>query len=234
MESYSRMASGRSLLRPRRRTEPGVARPTVPILAAFALVFAVSAASQEEARSGILLDRFLDEVTTLRADFEQRVALDDDVETQSGWLALERPSRFRWHYEEPFEQLIVADGKNLWIHDVELEQASVTPLDDAVASTPAMLLSGDDAVREGFTVVDEYDDGTLSWLRLEPNVAGSEVQSVLLGFDDLVPRRLEFVNGLGQVTAIVLSNVEINVELDDGLFRFDRPRGVDLIGRPAR
>jgi len=224
------------LPRRRRRTERR-APPAAPFLAAFALVVAQPSVSQETADGtdgSALLDRFLDEVTTLTADFEQRVESGNDVETQTGRLALERPSRFRWHYEEPFEQLIVADGKNLWTLDVELEQATVTPLDDADASTPAMLLGGDRAVREGFTVVDRYRRDGLEWLRLEPQVETADVEWVLLGFDGLAPRRIEFVNGLGQVTTIALSNIELNPELDDDLFRFDPPRGVDLIGRPAR
>lgn len=230
------MASGRSLRRRPPKTERHAALRAAPILAAFAFVAAQPAVSQEggDGTDGNLLERFLDEVATLTAEFEQRVDSGIDVETQTGRLALERPSRFRWHYEEPFEQLIVADGKNLWTLDVELEQATVTPLDDTVASTPAMLLGGDRAVREGFTVVDEYRDEGLDWLRLEPRVETADVEWVLLGFDGLAPRRIEFVNGLGQVTAIALSDIELNVELDDGLFRFDLPRGVDLIGRPAR
>jgi|SRR5690606_14458374 len=234
------MASGRSSPRRRPKTERRVdlrAAVLVPVLAVVAVVAAPSAFSQEDsedAQGSELLDRFLDEVGTLTADFEQIVASANDVETQTGRLALERPSRFRWHYEEPFEQLIVADGKNLWMLDVDLEQATVTPLDDSVASSPAMLLGGDRAVREGFTVVDDYQADGLSWLRLEPQIEGTDFESVLLGFDGLTPRRLEFVNGLGQVTTITLSDVELNVELDDDLFRFDRPRGVNVLGTPAR
>ncbi|HEX6992880.1 MAG TPA: outer membrane lipoprotein chaperone LolA [Gammaproteobacteria bacterium] len=229
------MASGRFSLRRRPKTERHLR--AAPLLAAFALVVADSAFPQQETDAptgSALLDRFLDEVTTLTADFVQTLETGDDVETQTGRLALERPSRFRWQYEEPYEQLIVADGKNLWTLDVELEQATVMPLDDKVASTPAMLLGGDRAVREGFTVVDEFQEDGLSWVKLEPQIEGTDFESVLLGFDGLAPRRLEFANSLGHVTTITLTDVELNVDLDDDLFRFDRPRGVDLIGTPAR
>src|SRR5690606_3953264 len=149
------------------------------------------------------------------------------AERQSGTLVLERPSRFRWHYSEPFEQLVVADGKNVWIYDVELEQVTVTPLDDSAASSPAMLLSGDQAVREGFTVVDEIADGELKSVLLEPELEGTDFRSVRIGFDGLTPRRLELVDGLGQVTVIELFDVKLNGEIDEKLFRFDPPRGVD-------
>lgn len=238
MESCNRMASERSSrLRP-------LAIDHVAALASLVL-FAVSypTVSQEDdaaPRVAVLdstvLDRFLDEVHTLEARFEQELFTADGrlAERQSGTLVLERPSRFRWHYSEPFEQLVVADGKNVWIHDVELEQVTVTPLDESAASSPAMLLSGDQAVREGFTVVDEIADGELKSVLLEPELEGTDFRSVRIGFDGLTPRRLELVDGLGQVTVIELFDVKLNGEIDEKLFRFDPPRGVDVIGKPAR
>lgn len=182
-----------------------------------------------------LLDRFLDDVATLEARFEQELTTADGrlAERQSGTLSLERPSRFRWHYTEPFEQLLVADGEHLWMYDVDLEQVTVTPLDDA-ASTPAMLLSGDSAVREGFSVVDESADDGLRSVLLEPKLEGTDFRSVRIGFDGLTPRRLELVDGLGQTTTIDLFDVELNGDPDEDAFRFDPPRGVDVIGEPAR
>ena len=45
--------------------------------------------------------------------------------TSSGSFEFLRPSRFRFHYLKPFEQLIVADGDHIWIHDPDLEQVNV-------------------------------------------------------------------------------------------------------------
>lgn len=234
------MASGRFW--PRRR--PPIERRgsrlpvTIPAFGALAVgvlaMASVAAQTPPAAPSSDLLDRFLDEITTLTAEFEQELVLGDEREIELGSLAFERPSKFRWHYEQPFERLVVADGKNLWILDVELEQATVTPLADHAGSSPAMLLSGDRAIRDGFTVVDEFEAEGLAWLRLEPEIEAADFRAVLLGFDGLTPRRLELVDGLGQTTRITLSDVEVNVRLDDGLFRFRRPRGVDVIGTPAR
>ncbi|HEX7081956.1 MAG TPA: outer membrane lipoprotein chaperone LolA [Gammaproteobacteria bacterium] len=181
-----------------------------------------------------VLDTFLDEVRSLQADFVQQLHGADGrlMQTSSGSLALSRPGRFRWHYEQPFDQLVVADGKNLWIYDVELEQVTVTPLDDDVASTPAMLLSGDRAVRDGFDVVERFERDGLEWVRLAPNLQGTDFMSVLIGFRDTTPQRLELVDGLNQTTEIELSNVAVNPELDEDLFEFDPPRRVDVIGTP--
>lgn len=242
MESCNRMASGRSSCLRRLAIERVAARASLALLFAVLAVplSAVSQADDADESVAVLgstvLDRFLDEVDTLEARFEQELFSADGrlAERQSGTLVLERPSRFRWHYSEPFEQLVVADGKNVWVHDVELEQVTVTPLDDSAAASPAMLLGGDRAVRESFTVVDEIADGELRSVLLEPKLEGTDFRSVLIAFDGLIPRRLQLVDGLGQVTSIELFDVELNGEVDRELFRFDPPRGADVIGKPAR
>jgi outer membrane lipoprotein carrier protein len=230
LEICKRMDSGRSSRRRRPRIEGLVGLASLILLAGFAS--AQSAAPAREADRGVL-DAFLDEVQTLTADFEQEIRSADGalVQTASGTVALSRPNRFRWVYDQPFEQRIIADGKYLWIYDVELEQVTRAPIDDTVASTPAMLLSGDKAVREGFTVVESFERDSLSWVRLEPNLPGTDFQSVLIAFEGLSPRRLELEDTLNQVTTIQFSNVELNPKLRDRLFEFKPPRGVDVIGQ---
>jgi outer membrane lipoprotein carrier protein len=118
----------------------------------------------------------------------------------------------------------------LWIYDVELEQVTVAPFDDSVASSPAMLLSGDRNVREEFEVVSAYTFEGLDWVKLEPIAGGSDFISVLIGFSGTTPRRLELVDGLNQVTRIELTNLVVNPELDGGLFELEVPAGVHVIG----
>jgi outer membrane lipoprotein carrier protein len=68
------------------------------------------------------LDDFLafnSQTKTATARFEQQV-LDRNgkvVETGSGTFVFARPGKFRWTYEKPHKQLLVADGAKLWIHD---------------------------------------------------------------------------------------------------------------------
>jgi outer membrane lipoprotein carrier protein len=171
-------------------------------------------------------------VRSLTADFSQELYTDDQrlLQTETGTLSLERPNRFRWTYAEPTELTVVADGSRLWIYDVELEQVTVAPFDDSVASSPAMLLSGDRNVREEFEVVSAYTFEGLDWVKLEPIAGGSDFISVLIGFSGTTPRRLELVDGLNQVTRIELTNLVVNPELDGGLFELEVPAGVHVIG----
>lgn len=196
------------------------------------------ASAQSTERGIATLEAFLDDVHSLRAEFEQELwsAGQELEQTDSGSLWMKRPNRFRWVYDapdangRPETQLVVgADGQRLWIYDVEIAQITVTPFDDTVGTSPAMLLSGDRAVRDEFEVVDAYPADGLDWIKLEP-VRSSDFSTVSIGFRGTEPRRLELVDGLGQVTRIVLDNLVVNPEIADDVFELDVPDGVSVIG----
>ncbi|MGI9260343.1 MAG: outer membrane lipoprotein chaperone LolA, partial [Gammaproteobacteria bacterium] len=130
------------------------------------------------------LDRFLTETTTLQANFEQELRSSDGeiVEVAAGTLSLRRPNQFFWEYSEPLEQVILADGENLWIYDVDLSQATVTPLDDLADATPAMLLSGDLGIRDSFETIEYFSEEGTDWVQLAPTASGADFRSILVGF----------------------------------------------------
>jgi outer membrane lipoprotein carrier protein len=204
-------------------------------VAAAALSGAGAAAQEPAATTGDqYLERFLTEAATLQADFEQelRDAAGQVVETATGRLSLRRPNQFFWEYREPIEQIVLADGDNLWIYDVDLAQATVTPLSDLVEATPAMLLSGDAAVRDSFETLESFSDGGTEWVRLAPNTPGADFRSILIGFRAGELASLELLDGLDQTTRIEFSDVVVNAALPRGIFAFEPPRGVDVIGEP--
>ena len=193
---------------------------------------AVAGASAQSASVGLeRLEAFLDEVRSLTASFKQELWTEDEqlLQTDTGTLSLKRPNRFRWTYDAPAELVIVADGAKLWIYDKELAEVTVTPFDDSVGASPAVLLSGDRSVREDFDVVRSYTLDELDWIELEPKSA-SDFSSISIGFSGNQPRRLELVDGLGQITRVVLDNLAVNPEIADHVFHLDVPAGVDVNG----
>ncbi len=178
------------------------------------------------------LDFFLENMESMKADFSQQLWNADNqlVETAAGKVSIRRPNLFLWSYSSPIEQLILSDGQSLWIYDIELAQATVTPLDDAISATPAMLLSGDSAARESFEVLDYFEASGVSWARLGPATEGADFNALLIGFRDSVPERLELIDGLSQITQIEFFNVELNPRIANSVFEFTVPDGVDVIG----
>jgi outer membrane lipoprotein carrier protein len=195
-------------------------------------IAAVDGASAQSASVGIeRLEAFLEEVSSLTASFEQELWTEDEqlLQTDTGSLSLKRPNRFRWTYDAPAELVIVADGAKLWIYDKELAEVTVTQFDDSVGASPAVLLSGDRNVRDDFDVVQSYSLDGLDWIKLGPKTA-SDFLSISIGFSGTEPRRIELVDGLGQITRVVLDNVVLNPTIADDVFRFDVPPGVDVSG----
>jgi outer membrane lipoprotein carrier protein len=219
----------------RRRLRVSTEHALVVVAVGLALAAGTAAAqssSADTARGQATLAAFLDGVRSLTADFKQEVYGADQhlQQTDTGTLSLERPNRFRWSYVAPTKLVVVADGSKLWMYDVELSQVTVAPLDETLGSSPAMLLSGDARVREGFEVVQTYEHDGLDWVKLVPKAEASDFSSVLIGFDGNAPRQLELVDGLNEKTRIELANVVVNADIADTVFEFRPPAGVDVIG----
>jgi outer membrane lipoprotein carrier protein len=168
---------------------------------------------------------------TLRGRFEQRL-VDEIGNVQSvsaGTIEVRRPGRFRWHYLEPYEQIIVGDGAIVWLYDVDLDQVTATRVDEALASSPAALLGGG-ALSEAFEPVAAHQREGLDWVVLEPLVDDSDFERVVVGYDEEGVRQMRLTDALGQVTEIEFLDVERDVDLPSGRFEFTPPPGVDVIG----
>jgi outer membrane lipoprotein carrier protein len=208
-------------------------RPQLLLLLAICGAASAQPAADDKAPTGpAALEAFLGDVHSLTASFKQELWTADHrlLQTETGTLSLRRPNRFRWIYMEPTQLTVVADGKRLWIYDVELAQVTVAPLDTTVESTPAMLLSGDRDFHDGFDVVQTFELDGLDWVKLKPKAGGADFSSVLIGFKGNAPQRLELVDGLNQVTRIDLTDLHVNADVADATFEFTPPPGVDVIG----
>ena len=101
-------------------------------------------ASAAHADAVATLRSFVKDVQSGRANFTQVVTSPDGKKTRksTGTLEFQRPDKFRFAYAGPTEQLIVGDGKQVWLYDTDLNQVTVRPMSQALGATPAALLSG--------------------------------------------------------------------------------------------
>jgi chaperone LolA len=186
------------------------------------------------AQAGIGTERlhsFLEDVKSLSADFEQ-VLLDADreeIQRSSGTVAIQRPNRFRWDYELPYEQLILTDGDTFWIYDSELKQVTIRALTTALSRTPAVVLSSDKPIESEFTVEEQGTRRGLAWVELKPKAADTEFEAIRIGFRGPELAMMELSDSFGQITQLTFSNIRRNPRLKPGLFRFEPPQGVDII-----
>jgi outer membrane lipoprotein carrier protein len=179
------------------------------------------------------LEKYLSGLASWTADFEQTI--DDGhgnvLRSASGRLYLQKPGKFRWDYSQPSEQLVLADGKQIWFYDKDLAQANVRDMDTSLASTPASLLSGSGSVSTQFDVTALPQSAGLQWFQLVPKHADTDFQLVRIGFDKGELRSMFLADKLNQITQLTFSHSKRNVPLAPDLFSFVPPPGVDVIGR---
>ncbi|GJL72742.1 MAG: outer-membrane lipoprotein carrier protein [Nitrosomonas sp.] len=178
------------------------------------------------------LKTFIREAQTVRANFSQTL-LDKDARTiqeSSGTMLFERPDKFRWTYEKPYEQLIVGDGTKVWFYDQDLEQVTVRPLDLAIGSSPAALLAGDVNIEANFKLVEIGRNDHIEWLEATPTNNESAFEKIQLGFSlDGTLEIMTLRDNFGQTTLLVFSNLDKNPKLPADLFIFTPPDGADVI-----
>ncbi|GMQ87990.1 MAG: outer membrane lipoprotein chaperone LolA [Gammaproteobacteria bacterium] len=169
---------------------------------------------------------------TFQANFEQTVvdSNGEQVQHSEGKVWIQKPGRFRWDYRTPYRQLIVADGKRLWTYDEDLQQATVKPVDDALSSTPAMLLSGFRPLSEVMTWKPADSVDGKRWFNLSPRQSDSAVEKVRLAFDKDQLAIIEVNDSFGNRTRIIFTGIVRNRKLDSGLFELQLPADTDIIG----
>ncbi|MBT8062904.1 MAG: outer membrane lipoprotein chaperone LolA [Xanthomonadales bacterium] len=190
----------------------------------------VAAGEAGPARQG--LEQFTQELKGLHARFSQVVVnADGGIESEGrGEVWMSSPDRFRWTYTGEFPELIVADGKNVWLYDESLEQVTVKPQSDEAGDSPLLLLTDLEALDEKFTITEIGDYQGADMMALESRSAESEFERVLLGFESgqLVLMGLE--DAFGMRTELRFEAIERNPGLDPGLFLFVPPEGADVVG----
>ncbi|MGH8225260.1 MAG: outer membrane lipoprotein chaperone LolA [Gammaproteobacteria bacterium] len=180
------------------------------------------------------LDTLLAATTTLTAHFSETIANANavTVKQSSGTVAIAKPGRFRWDYEKPYQQIIVADGEKLWIYDPGLEQVTVRNEPQALAAGPASLLAGAGHVAASFDVSGGGSADGLQWIKLVPKTDESDYKAIRIGFTaNGVIRAMELDSNLDQTTHIEFSDVKRNAPIAPARFIFTPPPGADVVNQ---
>ena len=212
-------------------------RISIPIalIAAF-LSFSAQASGLES------LESFIKTVKSGRASFVQTATSPAKagqvarVKTSSGTFEFIRPNRFRFLYQKPFEQSIVADGQTVWLFDVDLNQVTARKQAQVMGSTPIALIASAPDVRAlqaefliaEITSTDKSNEG-LQWVVATPRSTDNALRSVRIGFKGNALAVLEMEDSFGQQSVLRFSGFEVNAGVDSALFAFKPPAGADVI-----
>jgi outer membrane lipoprotein carrier protein len=202
------------------------------LLACCALLVPALSPGQEQGPARAQLDTFSAGLDGLHAQFAQRVIGSDGSiqDSTEGEVWLSRPARFRWAYGGDFPELVVADGRRVWIYDEALEQVTVKDQAEAAAAAPLTLLTEPGRLDQEFEVREAGEASGLQLLELRSRNAEAEFERILLGFEGGMPRLMILEDAFGLRTELRFDQLRRNPPLDEALFRFEPPPGVDVIG----
>ena len=201
----------------------------------------VKAASEQ---NDLTVDQILQNVenkytnSKFAADFIQRSTIKamNITDTATGKVYIKYPGMMRWEYEKPERQIIITDADKLWIYRPEDNQVMTGKAPTFFRNGKgASFLSDIRIVREKFDISLESsppsDSDLFYHLKLIPREKTLDISEIRL----MVSRKtfnvlqIETLNFYGDETRIDLVNFAFGVDIDESLFSFRIPEGVDVI-----
>ena len=213
------------------------------LLTTLLLAVSLGASAQSVSNGGMdSLEKFVSETRSGRADFVQTVTSParageaPRVKKSTGTFEFSRPNRFRFFYQKPFEQTIVADGETLWLHDVDLNQVTTRKLAQVLNGTPAAVIAAAanlKGLQADFTLSALPEKAGLQWVMATPKTRDGQVQNISVGFRTTAQgselASLDILDSFGQRSVMTFSRFEANPVFSASHFQFKPPAGADVL-----
>lgn len=192
-----------------------------------------SAAANNVSADAKKLAAILADTLTYQADFEQSVYREnsDIAEVTLGRFLIQRPNHFKWQTNEPFEQVIIADGDHLWTFDQELEQVTIQNQQSVLADSPLLLLTSSvDSLVEAFDIqqIKSKENNNQHLYALSPK-KNSLFESVHILIENKKIKEFFLVDTLGGRTSVKFDHIQLNQSIEVKEFIFVPPEGIDII-----
>lgn len=203
------------------------------------LIAALAAFSFAAHASGLdALETFLKTVKSGRATFTQvvtspaREGQPSKTRISTGTFEFVRPNKFRFDYQKPFEQVIIADGQNLWLYDADLNQVTQRKQDSFFAATPAAVIAAAPntaALTRDFTLEGAPEKDGMQWAVATPKNRDGQLNTMRVGFRGGDLAQLDILDGFGQRSVITFDKLQANAAVSSERFRFTAPQGAQVV-----
>lgn len=196
------------------------------------LLFSSLIPSWAEAAAIDSLKSFIQETRTVSANFSQTLYDKSAraLQESKGTMQFERPEKFRWTYEKPYEQLIVGDGTQVWFYDRDLNQVTARQFNIAIGSSPAALLAGSSTIEDNFLLTELGLQNGIEWLEAIPKSKESIFEFIQMGFSPQGALKIMALrDNFGQTTILTFSDLDKNPKLPADVFKFIPPDNADVI-----
>ena len=201
--------------------------------AVSALLLSLAAAGLAQASALEQFKSFVAASKSARGEFTQhqvkKNANSKASAPSSGTFVFARPGKFIWTYTKPYDQVLQADGEQLYIYDKDLNQVTVKKLGDALGSSPAAILFGSNDLEKNFTLSEAAARDGLEWLDAKPKAKDTAFEQISIGLRNGTPEAMELRDAFGQTSVLAFKKFEKNPSLGAQQFKFEMPKGADVI-----
>lgn len=202
----------------------------------LAAILATSAFAFSNAASAAALDQFKSFVASTKSakgEFTQqqlgKSKSGKATAPSSGTFVFARPGKFIWTYQKPYEQVLQADGDQLYIYDKDLNQVTTRKLGNALGSSPAAILFGSNNLEQNFTLSEAGERDGMEWLNATPKAKDTSFEQISIGLKGGVPMAMELKDTFGQTSRLTFTNFQRNPSLGEQQFKFVTPQGADVV-----
>lgn len=179
------------------------------------------------------LDGLLGDIQTLSADVLQLIVESDGgvLEESEIKMQLKKPDGFYWETVQPFPELIVTNGVKLWNYQPDLDQVVVEDWNTDQSELAAQLLSGrTHNLQQEYTIEQVGSvESTRADFNLTPIAPDNLYESIKIRFLESNLESITMNSKSGERTVWTFAKVVKNQSIDDAVFVFEPPAGIEVI-----
>lgn len=197
------------------------------------------------------LDAFLKGTNSFCSHFKQ-VTFDEDkdvLQESQGTFTSRKPDMYSWITKAPNYTELLSNGEKVWFYDKELEQVTIDNMENSQAASIVLLAKDVNALKDQFSI-ELIKNGCKSdeiCYKLVPKGEDSDFQDIQLVFDKETMigylneqakynnspkiKKIELKDQLLNTTIIEfdMRKSKANLKIDDKLFTFVVPKGIDVV-----
>jgi len=158
---------------------------------------------------------------SFQSHFEQimRDEQGEIIDKMDGTISIMKPDNFRWHYKNPYEQIIIGNGVKLISYDIDLNNINIRDYRSINNTVPIIMLKSDeDSVNDLKLINSYYDSNNLFWVTVQYQLSNNDEFVFDVAFSNKVIAKMIIKDSLKQDMIINFLNPVINTKLDSDLF----------------
>ena len=158
---------------------------------------------------------------SFQSHFEQTIRDEQGeiIDKMNGTISIMKPDNFRWHYKNPYEQIIIGNGVKLISYDIDLNDINIRDYRSVNNTVPIIMLKSDeDSVNDLKLINSYYDSNNLFWVTVQYQLSNNDEFVFDVAFSNKVIAKMLIKDSLNQDMIINFLNPVINTKLDSDLF----------------